>query len=204
LDGLWAPLLAGDLHLPLSLPAPHYAMGLHCLEMRRACDLNVLGLTWPGVPSILSGHNDYVAWTVTPAGVDTQDAFVLRTDPADSTRYAWDNTWRTLTLREGALYPEADDLAEQGRFPIASTHFGPVISDALEVGEPLALRSDGLHTHRPLAGAPAPEPCQHPGPGANRPGCLDLDPSAPALCRGERHHWVSAGGACAAARRRTL
>lgn len=70
-----AAMLANDPHLALSMPAIWYELELIAPE------LHVSGVTLPGVPLVLIGHNEHLAWGFTSAIADTQDLFVERVTP---------------------------------------------------------------------------------------------------------------------------
>jgi penicillin amidase len=74
------PLLAGDPHLQFTLPSAWHVV--HITGPR----LNVYGVTLPGVPGVLAGHNDRIAWSITSLSFDVQDLYVEKFDPA-SGRY---------------------------------------------------------------------------------------------------------------------
>ena len=63
------PLLANDPHLPLDVPATWYPMHLI------APGLNATGTTIPGLPSIVLGHNERIAWGATTNHVDITDVY---------------------------------------------------------------------------------------------------------------------------------
>ncbi len=133
------PILANDMHLALRAPSLWYLMALHAEEPR----LDVAGMTLPGAPLVVAGHNRAVAWGYTNAMVDDADLFIERVDPADSTRY--------LTP-EGSLpfevYPET--LRVRGRDSVSVmnvlwTRHGPVLTPVEPAlgGELIALRWAG-------------------------------------------------------------
>ena len=64
------PLLANDMHLTLSAPGIWYAVNL------QAANLHVAGVSLPGVPFVVVGHNDHVAWSFTNLGADVQDLYL--------------------------------------------------------------------------------------------------------------------------------
>ena len=70
------PLLAGDPHLEFSLPSAWYMVHL------RGPRLNVSGVSLPGLPGVLIGHNDRIAWSITSLPFDTQDLYVEKLDPS--------------------------------------------------------------------------------------------------------------------------
>jgi penicillin amidase len=75
-----SPLMAGDPHLPPSMPGIWYQMALRC-DGREA-----RGASLPGTPGIWIGHNNDVAWTLTNAMGDVMDLFVERVEDARRVR----------------------------------------------------------------------------------------------------------------------
>ena len=63
------PLLANDPHLEWSLPSTWYMVQL------RAPGLNVAGATLPGVPAVIVGHNEKIAWGITSLQFDNMDLY---------------------------------------------------------------------------------------------------------------------------------
>jgi penicillin amidase len=68
------PLLANDPHLQLEFPGIWYEMHLV------AAGLDVTGVTVPGTPFVILGHNARIAWGLTNTGADVQDLFIDRVD----------------------------------------------------------------------------------------------------------------------------
>jgi penicillin G amidase len=69
------PILANDPHLEWSLPATWYQVHL------KAPGLDVTGVSLPGLPCVIVGHNARIAWGVTNLGYDVQDLYVEKIDP---------------------------------------------------------------------------------------------------------------------------
>jgi penicillin G amidase len=69
------PILADDPHLEWSMPAAWYQVHL------KAPGLNVTGVSLPGLPCVIVGHNTRIAWGVTNLGFDVQDLYVEKIDP---------------------------------------------------------------------------------------------------------------------------
>jgi penicillin amidase len=74
------PILANDPHLEWSIPAAWYQVHL------KAPGLNVTGVSLPGLPGVIVGHNARIAWGVSSLGFDVQDLYVEKIDP-QSGRY---------------------------------------------------------------------------------------------------------------------
>src|SRR5690606_24439720 len=64
------PILADDPHLGLSTPSIWYQMHLESPEQ------NVSGVIFAGIPGIILGHNEEIAWGVTNVGPDVQDLYI--------------------------------------------------------------------------------------------------------------------------------
>ena len=101
------PLLANDPHLGLSAPPLWYFAHLH------APGMDVIGATLPGVPGIIIGRNDRIAWGLTNTGADVQDLYLERLDQ----QFA--RSEETVKVK-GA----ADE-----RVTVRRSRHGPVISD---------------------------------------------------------------------------
>ncbi len=114
------PLLANDPHLRLSAPSVWYFAHL------RAPGLNVIGGTLPGVPAIVVGRNDDIAWGASNTGPDVQDLYVERLDPDDPGRYLAPGGPRPFEVRDEVIRVRGGaDVAIRVR----STRHGPVMSD---------------------------------------------------------------------------
>ncbi|MGW3979668.1 penicillin acylase family protein [Streptomyces mirabilis] len=70
------PLLANDPHLSASLPSVWYQMGLHCTSVSSKCEYDVSGYTFAGMPGVVIGHNQDIAWGMTNSGVDVTDLYL--------------------------------------------------------------------------------------------------------------------------------
>ena len=75
------PLLANDPHLGLGVPSVWYLAHLDCPEFR------AIGATLPGIPGIILGRNDRVAWGFTNLNADVQDLFIEKLVTGDPTSY---------------------------------------------------------------------------------------------------------------------
>lgn len=125
------PYLANDPHLSLQLPSIWYQIGLH------APGIDVVGFSFAGVPGVIIGHNQHIAWGVTNLGPDVQDLFIERLNPNDPTQYEFMGEWRDITTVEEVIHVNGgDDVVLQVR----QTQHGPIVSDLWsDVDEVLAL-----------------------------------------------------------------
>ena len=80
-------LLANDPHLGIGMPSVWFMNGLRCRSVNEACPFHVAGVTFPGVPGVVLGHNEHIAWGATNVDPDVEDLFSIEPDPADPGSY---------------------------------------------------------------------------------------------------------------------
>ena len=137
------PLLAGDPHLPVRNPGIWYEIALD------AGDLHLIGFSIPGVPGVVIGHNDRIAWSFTYAYADTQDLFVERQDPTDLRRYEFEGKMETATFEREVI--EVKGRADPVIVEVTITRHGPILTPVLkEQKAQLALRWSALDGSRTL------------------------------------------------------
>ncbi len=139
-------ILASDPHLRPQMPSIWYEAHL-C-----GGGLDVIGATMPGIPTVLIGHNQHIAWGITASMVDTQDLFVERLDPKDPSRYETPSGWEPLTTRREMIYVRGRDepIVEE----VQETRHGPSLSPLLP-GETrlLTVQSPVLRPQKAVRGA---------------------------------------------------
>jgi penicillin amidase len=114
------PILANDPHLGFSAPSIWYLARIETPELALA------GVTAPGAPFVVIGHNQRIAWGFTNTESDVADLFIERLDPADKTRYLVPGGSAPFTMRrEQVLVRGADPVM----LDLRETRHGPVISD---------------------------------------------------------------------------
>ena len=69
------------------MPSIWFVNGLHCRDVSDACPYDVAGVSFPGVPGVVLGHNARVAWGATNIYADVQDLVIEAVDPTDPERY---------------------------------------------------------------------------------------------------------------------
>lgn len=117
-------LLAGDPHLELTLPSIWYEAHLVVPGQ-----LDVYGVTIPGLPGVVIGFNRDVAWTFTNTGVDVLDFFAEEVDdPAHPTRYRVDGAWRPIEQRVETYRGKDGEIV--GVDTLRFTHRGPLRRDS--------------------------------------------------------------------------
>jgi penicillin amidase len=131
------PLFCNDMHLELMTPSLWYPVHLV------GSPFNVTGVSLPGIPLVMVGHNARIAWGMTLAYTDCEDLFVEQFDAQNPHRYQFREEWL-----EAEVTPEP--IGVKGRKEphveqVIVTRHGPVISDV--VGYPqqrLAVNSMAL------------------------------------------------------------
>ena len=118
------PILANDPHLGVAVPGIWYQMGLHCREVDEDCPFDVSGFTFSGVPGVVIGHNQQVAWGFTNLGPDVVDLYL---EKVEGRFYEHDGRRRPLDLRQETI--EIAGRAAPYEFTVRSTHHGPLLSD---------------------------------------------------------------------------
>lgn len=114
------PILANDPHLQIEFPSVWYEMHLV------AAGLDVIGVTIPGVPFVIIGHNARVAWGFTNSGADVQDLYVERLDLARK-RYMGASGWQAVEVTRVDIPVRGRETAEP--FEIWRTPRGPIYAE---------------------------------------------------------------------------
>ncbi|WP_406319875.1 penicillin acylase family protein [Streptosporangium sp. NBC_01639] len=120
------PLLANDPHLSAGMPSVWYQAGLHCRTKSAQCPFDVTGFTFSGVPGVVIGHNDAIAWGFTNLGPDVADLYLERVKD-DS--YSFMGAWKPLTVRTETIKVAGGDPV---RLKVRETMHGPILSDVME------------------------------------------------------------------------
>ncbi len=126
LSATGAPLLANDPHLGASIPSIWYQIGLHCQPVGPDCSYEASGVSFVGVPGIVLGHNNRIAWGFTNVGADVMDLYIIKVNPEDPNQYEMNGEWVDMDVIN-------EDIAVAGgdafQLPVRITQFGPIISD---------------------------------------------------------------------------
>ncbi|MBY0478575.1 MAG: penicillin acylase family protein [Chitinophagaceae bacterium] len=115
-----APILSNDPHLELSLPAIWFEMQLTTNTM------NAYGVSFPGIPGIVIGFNDSIAFGFTNAGRDVRDFYEVQFKDAGKKQYFFNKEWKEAAQR-------VEEIKIKGKpslfDTVAYTIFGPVTYD---------------------------------------------------------------------------
>ncbi|HVZ45282.1 MAG TPA: penicillin acylase family protein [Ramlibacter sp.] len=120
------PIVANDPHLGLSAPAIWYFARLKA----PAADgrmMDVIGATFPGLPSVVLGRTADVAWGFTNTGPDVQDLYLEQINPDNPRQYRTPTGWADFETREEIIHVKGHP---DEKLVVRSTRHGPVMSDA--------------------------------------------------------------------------
>lgn len=133
------PLLANDPHLAPSAPSIWYMVHLSAPGVR------VAGITSPGAPGVIIGHNDRIAWGFTNVSPDVQDVYVEKFDPANPRRYLTPSGWRDAEIRHEEIKVRkgfTDSATDTVGLDVTLTRHGPIVFE--KAGKRYALRWTAL------------------------------------------------------------
>ena len=90
------------------------------------CPYEVAGFSFAGVPGVIIGHNDKIAWGFTNTGPDVMDLFIEKVNPNNPNQYMQSGQWVNFQTRTETINVSGDKPVT---ITIRSTDHGPVISD---------------------------------------------------------------------------
>lgn len=140
------PLLANDPHLQPAAPGIWYMAFLESPGMR------VSGVTFPGVPGIVLGHNDHIAWGATNVGPDVQDLYLETVDEKGKFKSptGWDHPRirkEQIMVRTNILKPDTEPVS----FDVEESRNGVVVVE--ENGKKYSLKWTARDPHNNDFGA---------------------------------------------------
>ncbi|MGH8372201.1 MAG: penicillin acylase family protein [Gammaproteobacteria bacterium] len=118
-------ILVNDMHLGLSVPNIWYRAQLDYPDPEHAGQqITVTGVTLPGMPVVVAGSNEHVAWGFTNSYGDWVDLVQLHTDPTDPTRYLAADGWHSFTHHQEIIRVKHQHSVN---FDVTDTIWGPVV-----------------------------------------------------------------------------
>ncbi len=121
------PMLANDPHLGFNMPSIWYVNGLHCAQVSASCPYDVVGVTFPGTPGVIAGHNARISWGVTNVNPDVQDLVMEKQDPANPARYLTASGSEPFTVRNEVIKVAG---GQDVTLTVRETGHGPIVNDA--------------------------------------------------------------------------
>lgn len=149
------PILANDPHLAMPAPSRWYELHL------TAPGWNVAGVSLPGTPLVIIGHNEHIAWGLTNAMIDDADFYVERIDTSkQKSAYVFQRSSLPLELREEKILIGSSDSLS---ITVRATRHGPIVNDVhpmhkhtdldtLSHRTPVAMRWTGLEVSDEMYG----------------------------------------------------
>ncbi len=120
------PLLANDPHLGIQMPSIWYQIGLHCSPQTDNCPYEVAGFSFAGVPGVIIGHNDRIAWAFTNTGPDVMDLYVEKINPTNPNQYEYMGKWLDMDVHTETIMVDGGQPVD---IQVRVTRHGPIISD---------------------------------------------------------------------------
>lgn len=114
------PLLADDPHLGLATPSIWLQMDLE------APDVKVSGVIFAGVPGIILGNNQDIAWGVTNTGPDVQQLYLEKRNPENPEEFLFEGEWEQAEVIDEPIRVKDGETID---YQVVETRHGPVISE---------------------------------------------------------------------------
>ena len=115
------PLLSNDMHLDHQIPNVWYEAQL------TAGNFNVAGVTLPGLPFVIAGHNQRIAWGFTNLGPDVVDIFIEQFNAQGE--YLTPQGWRQPLRRHEVIHVNGGSDVQ---FDVLTTRHGPIVTELVE------------------------------------------------------------------------
>ena len=115
-----AAMLADDMHLPHGVPSIWFINHL------KSPELDVAGFSLPGLPWVIVGHNQRIAWGFTNSNADVQDLFIERFDPENPSLYMTPTGWQAVQRRVEHINIRGGEVED---LMVLETRHGPIVHD---------------------------------------------------------------------------
>jgi penicillin amidase len=129
------PLLSNDPHLRATAPSIWHMVHLSAPGVR------VAGVGTAGIPGVIIGHNDRIAWGFTNTGPDVQDLYLEKFDPNNPKRYQTPSGWQDAVVRHEEIKVRKGFAGSESNivtYDVTVTRHGPIIFEG--DGKRYALR----------------------------------------------------------------
>jgi penicillin amidase len=136
------PILCNDPHLGQTAPSIWFENHLV------AGDIDVVGVSFPGAPGIVIGHNRHIAWGMTNAISDVEDLYIEKFNPRNPNQCEYQGQWEDAQVirEEIKVKGEKEPVIEEVRV----TRHGPIIGE-YRVAEQEQAGQNGATAALPLA-----------------------------------------------------
>src|SRR5262249_52449875 len=118
-------LVANDMHLTIRVPNTWYRAAMEWPDTANLSEPHrLVGITLPGVPTLVAGSNTHIAWGFTNTWADWGDLVLLEIDPSHPNRYRTPDGWREFEQFDETIQVAG---APDERDPVRWTIWGPVL-----------------------------------------------------------------------------
>lgn len=114
------PMLANDPHLDIATPSIWYETHL------QAAGINVSGVIFAGIPGIIVGHNEHVAWGVTNVGPDVMDLYIEKRNPDKPHEFEYMGKWEAANVHKEEIKVKGQPAIP---YEVEETRHGPIITE---------------------------------------------------------------------------
>ncbi len=128
-------IIANDMHLPLAVPNLWYQARLSY------AGVSISGISLPGLPLIIAGSNQHVAWGFTNAKADVLDLVTLSINPDDKNQYKTQSGWQNFKVHTEVIKVKGE---QDTIIKVHHTQWGPV-SPKLLLGKQVAMQWTVFH-----------------------------------------------------------
>jgi penicillin amidase len=119
------PILCNDPHLDYQTPGIWYEAHLVVPG-----EINVMGVTLAGLPGVILGHTEHMAWGFTNVGADVLDIFVEQLNPTNPNQYMYNDAYRDFEIVDETIHTkEGNDIP----FNVSVSVHGPCIDSVTNV-----------------------------------------------------------------------
>jgi penicillin amidase len=141
------PLLSNDMHLPHQVPNTWYEAHLKCAPQaqtpqadREACaKFDVAGVTLPGLPFVIVGHNQRIAWGFTNVEPTVQDLYIETFN--DKAEYQTPDGWKQPETRHETIRVKKTFGMKEVPLNVVVTRHGPIVTSLFDREKrPVAMR----------------------------------------------------------------
>lgn len=123
-------LFANDPHMQFGIPALWHQVHLVLED-----DFKAIGISVPGIPGVVFGRNEHIAWAITSLAADSQDLFIQRPNPDNPREFLYKGEWEPATVREEIIHVKG--RSEPVIYEVLETaRHGPVLNPIMD--EPIA------------------------------------------------------------------
>lgn len=133
------PLVANDPHLSLTNPSIWFPIEIDSKSNGGTGKFHVAGGSFPGAPTVQTGHNENIAWGVTVTYWDLADVYV-ETLTKGGTAVSFNGTDVDIVTKDVALFDQAKPVTRKLSWV---PHHGPIVSMDMATNTAVTIRWRG-------------------------------------------------------------